>query len=171
MFLKIVFIFLILNVVTGFTVGFLNDAYSETNHPNVILFVDRGITQDDVMAPLNNQQLTYSQIVGNYTLQTGNVTEFHASQFNPPENGTGGIVQSIQEFFAVFDFLNVSEMQRWLNYFNVFFVLSVADNIMNNIGVANFPPGLLDALGVILTFTAIVWFIFIVFGRAPSGFT
>src|SRR3990170_3071787 len=111
MFLKIVFIFLILNVVTGFTVGFLNDAYSETNNPNVILFVDRGITQDDVMAPLNNQQLTYSQIVGNYTLQTGNVTEFHASQFNPPENGTGGIVQSIQEFFAVFDFLNVSEMQ------------------------------------------------------------
>lgn len=171
MFLKIVFFFLILNVVLGFTVGFLNNAYTETGNPNTTIFLERGIDQNDVIAPLGGQNLTYSELVGNYKNGTGNVTKFHASQFNPPENGTGGIVQSIQEFFSVFDFLNVSEMQRWLNYFNVFFVLSVADNIMQNIGVADFPPGLLDALGVVLTFAAIVWFIFIVFGRAPSGFT
>jgi len=164
MFLKIVFFFVILNVVMGFTVGFLNDAYTVTGNPNTTIFLDQGVDQDDIIAPLNNQNLTYSEFVDN-------VTGFHASQFNPPENGTGGVVQDVQEFFAVFDFLNLGELYRWLNYFNVFFVLSVADNIMTNIGVADFPPGLLDAIGVIFTFAAIVWFIFIIFGRAPSGFT
>ena len=171
MFLKIVFFFMIVNVVLGFTVGFLNDAYSQTGNPNTTVFVNRGIVQDDVKFVLKDTEFTYNQTVGNYTLGTGNITIYHDSQFGPPDNGTGGIVQSFQEFFQVFDWLNVGEILRFLNFFNVFFILSAADNIMENIGIASFPPGLLDAIGVILTFTAIIWFMFFIFGRAPSGFT
>lgn len=171
MFLKIVFFFLIVNVVMGFTVGFLNDAYSQTGNPNTTIFFESGVNQDDITFNLDDNELTYTEAVGNYTLGTGNITDFHESQFSPPDNGTGDPIADIYEFFNVFDWLNFAELIRWLNYFNVFFVLSTADNIMENIGIASFPPGLMDAIGVILTFAAIVWFLFIIFGRAPSGFT
>ena len=146
---------MIANVVGGVIVDIVN---AESTNPNTTVFSDPG----GVGARTGN--ITSANLTSSV-----NVTEFHEEQFTP-ENQTGFELPTAEEFFDTIDFLNVGESLEFLDTFNVFFVTQQMDNMLFLVGV-EFPPGLLDGIGVILTFTAIIWFIFIIFRIAPSSFT
>ncbi len=141
MFIRVIFFFMIANVFLGVVIGLLGS--DPENNPNTTIFSDQGINQSSVITPVN-------------------LTEFHAGQFTP-ENETGiPIVDDAAEFFDLVDFLNIGELLEFVKVFNAFYSITIMENMLDLIGV-EFPPGIIDGFGVILTFGAILWFLFLIF--------
>jgi len=149
MFIKVVFFFLIANVILGVVVGQLNT--DPSGNPNTTLFSAQNITVANVTSDID-------------------VVAFHEDQFTP-ENETGiPIIDDAGEFFAIIDFLNVGQLLEFVKVFDTLFITNQIDQMLLLVGV-EFPPGVVDGLFIIITFAGILWFLFVIFKVGASSFT
>lgn len=149
MFIKVVFFFLIANVMLGVVVGQLNT--DPMGNPNTTLFSSQNITAANVTTSID-------------------VLAFHDDQFTP-ENETGiEIIDDAAEFFDIIEFLNVGQLLEFTKVFNSLFITSQIDQMLLLVGV-EFPEGVVDGLFIIVTFAGILWFLFVIFKVGASSFT
>lgn len=149
MFIKVVFFFLISNVILGVVVGQLNT--DPIGNPNTTLFSAQNITVANVTSSID-------------------VVAFADEQFTP-ENETGiPIVDDAAEFFDIIEFLNVGELLEFVKVFDALFITNQIDQMLLLVGV-EFPAGVVDGLFIIITFAGILWFLFVIFKVGASSFT
>lgn len=149
MFIKVVFFFLISNVILGVVVGQLNT--DPIGNPNTTLFSAQNITVANVTSDID-------------------VVAFADAQFTP-ENETGiPIVDDAAEFFDIIDFLNVGQLLEFVKVFDTLFITNQIDQMLLLVGV-EFPAGVVDGLFIIITFAGILWFLFVIFKVGASSFT
>ncbi len=166
LFFKLWFIFFIANLFLG---SFISVLASDPNvdcpanpttgcpNPNTTFFETNNVTGSSVTNP-DVDSFYRSQFPDDQTFEGTNITGT-----GPPENGTGGSVDTIQDYFSVFDFLNaVGESFRFLSFINPFYTFDVAQGMFASIGVP-IENEMMLAMKAIFFFLGILAFIFVIF--------
>lgn len=118
-----------------------------------------------------NPNTTFFASMGVNGTSTANpdVEAFYLSEFEPPENGTGGPVTDDVEFFESIDVLNIIELLRFLrDVVNPFYAFDVMEDMFQAIGIPNEQNEatfvqFMIAFKTIFIFLGILSFVFVIF--------
>ena len=169
LFFKVFFFFFIGNLLLGSTISVLADdpmidcpinpivnGTGGCENPNTTFFASRGITNSTVEDP-DTEAFFKSQFPSDVEFEGSNGT-----MGGGLENQTGGIVESVQDFFLDNEFIvGVGEFFRFLRFIHPFYTFDVMFNMFAAVGIP-IESTMMDAMKGIFFFLGMLAVVFVI---------